>query len=438
MMIFNRYRPIYFIVFFNLLAFGLLFLRNPSKTVLFTCLIMMAMIYFVYFLLQWKKWGDLYLFLIVAMLSSIGLIMIFRLDPELGTKQIIWFAGGIILFLLSYCIFTYIKFWNKLTYFYIGLAIALFLLTLLFGSNISGATNWIRMGKLSVQPSEYIKIIFIFFLACYYAKPDVLEVPSFSIKERDIKVPSFSIKEKNIKMRNFTIKERDIKIPNNIMLSIVSYVFLVFFVLQREWGGAVLLFLIHIVLLFVFENDWKVILGNIALAFVGGLLGVLFVNHIQVRIDIWLNPWEDIAGKGYQVTQSLFAIGSGDFFGRGLGLGSPRYIPEVETDFIFSAICEEMGILGGVAVIMLYYILVYRGFKIALTVENTFYKAIALGITLIFAFQTFIIIGGVIKLIPLTGITLPFISYGGSSLTTSFIALGILQGISKDVGGDEV
>ena len=438
MMIFNRYRPIYFIVFLNLLAFGLLFLRNPSKTVLLTCLIMIAMIYFVYFLLQWKKWGDLYLFLIVAMLSSIGLIMIFRLDAELGTKQIIWFAGGIILFLLTYFVFTNIKFWNKLTYFYIGLAIALFLLTLLFGRNISGATNWIRMGKLSVQPSEYIKIIFIFFLACYYAKPDVLEVPSFSIKERDIKVPSFSIKEKNIKMRNFTIKERDIKIPNNIMLSIVSYVFLVFFVLQREWGGAVLLFLIHIVLLFVFENDWKVILGNIALAFVGGLLGVLFVNHIQVRIDIWLNPWEDIAGKGYQVTQSLFAIGSGDFFGRGLGLGSPRYIPEVETDFIFSAICEEMGILGGVGVIMLYYILVYRGFKIALTVENTFYKAIALGITLIFAFQTFIIIGGVIKLIPLTGITLPFISYGGSSLTTSFIALGILQGISKDIEGGGV
>lgn len=438
MMIFNRYRPIYFIAFLNLLAFGLLFLKSPSKTVLFTCFIMIAMIYFVYFFLQWKRWGDLYLFLIVSMLSSIGLIMIFRLDPELGTKQIIWFAGGIILFLLTYFIFTYIKFWNKLAYFYIGLAIVLFLLTLIFGRNISGATNWIRIGNFSVQPSEYIKIIFIFFLACYYAKPDILQVPSFSIKERYIKVPDFTIKEKNIKMPNFTIKERDINIPNNIMLSIISYVFLVFFVLQREWGGAVLLFLIHIVLLFVFENDWKVILGNIAFAFIGGLLGVLFVNHIQVRIDVWLNPWEDIAGKGYQVTQSLFAIGSGDFFGRGLGLGSPRYIPEVETDFIFSAICEEMGILGGVAVIMLYYILVYRGFKIALTVENTFYKALALGITLIFAFQTFIIIGGVIKLIPLTGITLPFISYGGSSLTTSFIALGILQGISKDIEGGGV
>lgn len=438
MMIFNRYRPIYFIVFLNLLAFGLLFLRNPSKAVLFTCLTMIAMIYFVYLLLRWKKWGDLYLFLIVSMLSSIGLIMIFRLDPELGTKQIIWFAGGIVLFLLTYFIFNYIKLWDRLTYLYIGLAIALFLLTLLFGRNIGGATNWIRIGRFSVQPSEYIKIIFVFFLASYYAKPDVLEIPSFTLKERDIKVPDFTIKERTIKMPNFTIKERDIKIPNNIMLSIVSYVFLVFFVLQREWGGAVLLFLIHIVLLFVFENDWKVILGNIGLASIGGFLGVLFMNHIKVRIDVWLNPWEDIAGKGYQVTQSLFAIGSGDFFGRGLGLGSPGYIPEVETDFIFSAICEEMGILGGVAIIMLYYILVYRGFKIALSVQNTFYKALALGITLIFAFQTFIIIGGVIKLIPLTGITLPFISYGGSSLTTSFIALGILQGISKEVEGGAI
>lgn len=438
MTIFKRYRPIHFIVLLNILAFGLLFLRNPDKTVIFTCLTMIAMIYSVYFILIWKKWGDLYLFLIVAMLSSIGLIMIFRLDPELGTKQIIWFAGGIILFLLTYFVFTYVKFWNKLTYFYIGLALVLFLLTLLFGKNINGATNWIRIGSASVQPSEYIKIIFIFFLACYYEKPDVLQVSSFKIKKRDVKIPSFTIKERKIKIPDFTIKEMLVKIPNNIMLSIVSYIFLVFFVLQREWGGAVLLFLIHIVLLFVFENDWKVILGNILLAFIGGLLGVLFVNHIQVRIDVWLNPWEDIAGKGYQVIQSLFAIGSGDFFGRGLGLGSPGYIPKVETDFIFSAICEEMGILGGVGVIMLYYILVYRGFKIALSAKNTFYKALALGITLIFAFQTFIIIGGVIKFIPLTGITLPFISYGGSSLTTSFIALGILQGISKEVEGGAI
>jgi cell division protein FtsW (lipid II flippase) len=159
--------------------------------------------------------------------------------------------------------------------------------------------------------------------------------------------------------------------------------------------------------------------------------GVTFVNHVKVRVDAWLNPWADIADKGYQITQSLFAIGSGGFFGTGLGLGRPDFIPEVNTDFIFSAICEEMGILGGVSVVLLYFILTYRGFKIALFTTEYFAKVLALGLTLIFGFQTFIIIGGVIKLIPLTGITLPFISYGGSSLSINFIALGILQAISS-------
>ena len=152
--------------------------------------------------------------------------------------------------------------------------------------------------------------------------------------------------------------------------------------------------------------------------------------HIQVRVENWLNPWEDIAGKGYQITQSLFAIAEGGFFGKGLGGGKPSYIPEVHSDFIFSAICEELGIFGGTAVILLFFIFVYRGIKISLCLHDGFDKCIAAGITAMFGFQTFMIIGGVIKMIPLTGITLPFVSYGGSSLVTSFMALGILQAVS--------
>lgn len=158
---------------------------------------------------------------------------------------------------------------------------------------------------------------------------------------------------------------------------------------------------------------------------------MMMLNYVQVRFSSWLNPWADVAGKGYQIAQSLFAIGAGGFWGTGIGMGQPQYIPEVHTDFIFSAICEEMGIFGGIAVILLFFILVYRGIKIALGIKNIFHRTVAIGIALMFGFQAFIIIGGVIKLIPLTGITLPFISYGGSSLTTSFIALGILQGTSS-------
>ncbi|MDD2498436.1 MAG: FtsW/RodA/SpoVE family cell cycle protein, partial [Desulfitobacteriaceae bacterium] len=178
--------------------------------------------------------------------------------------------------------------------------------------------------------------------------------------------------------------------------------------------------------------------ANMGMVLLGGLAGFAFVHHVQVRFMAWMNPWADVAGKGYQITQSLFAIGAGGFFGTGIGLGQPEYIPEVTTDFIFSAICEEVGVFGGVAVVLLYFILVYRGIKITLNIKDCFHKAVALGISVMLGFQSFIIIGGVIKLIPLTGITLPFISYGGSSLTTSFIALGILQATSFKAVGEEV
>ena len=129
-----------------------------------------------------------------------------------------------------------------------------------------------------------------------------------------------------------------------------------------------------------------------------------------------MKPWSDMSGKGYQITQSLFAIGAGGFFGTGIGMGSPEFIPYVHTDFIFSAICEEFGILGGVAVIMLYFVLVYRGLRISMNIHDTFYKALSAAVTILLGFQSFIILGGVTKFIPLTGITMPFISYGGSSL----------------------
>ena len=147
-------------------------------------------------------------------------------------------------------------------------------------------------------------------------------------------------------------------------------------------------------------------------------------------MGVWLDPWEDVANKGYQIAQSLFAISSGGYFGRGIGNGSPGYIPEVHTDFIFSAICEEMGVFGGAAIIILYFLLAYRCFKITLNTQNSYNKAVGLGLTLMFSVQTFIIIGGVIKFIPLTGITLPFVSYGGTSIVVSFASLGIMQAIS--------
>ncbi|HZK38190.1 MAG TPA: FtsW/RodA/SpoVE family cell cycle protein, partial [Clostridia bacterium] len=201
----------------------------------------------------------------------------------------------------------------------------------------------------------------------------------------------------------------------------------------RELEMTILFYVVFISIFYIYEKDYKLLFCNIGALAIILVLSYFTLAHVRVRLTTWIDPWSQISGKGYQITQSLFAIAAGGFFGTGLGLGNPDYIPVVHTDFIFSAICEEMGLFGGMAVVLLYFILIYRGFKIALTIKETFKKIVALGITLIYGYQTFIIIGGVIKLIPLTGITLPFISYGGSSLISAFIAFGILQAIS---GGD--
>jgi cell division protein FtsW (lipid II flippase) len=216
------------------------------------------------------------------------------------------------------------------------------------------------------------------------------------------------------------------------------FIVLGFFVLQREFGTALLTFMVYLSIVYVFEIAITFVAINAAFAGIAALLAVQIMPHLQVRVDSWLNPYADIAGKGYQITQSLFAIGSGSFFGTGLGLGYPHFIPNVETDFIFSAICEEMGIFGGIAIIVLFMLLVYRGIKICLRLRDPYTKALAFGLTTTIGFQTFIIIGGVTKVIPLTGITLPFVSYGGSSLISSFLILGLLQALSGSILREEV
>lgn len=407
--LFNYRKPVNMIVAVNAIGFGLLFIyKKPyDPYILLAGFSAMLLIGLGYFTIRKARLGDEYLFLISGMLSSIGIIMLYRLDRVMGFKQIIWFGAGIGLFFASYFLFRRIKIWERLTFYYPALTFLLFTATLLLGRSIKGARNWIIIGRFSIQPSELIKVLFVFFIAAF-----------------------FNQYEKNFKEFSFLrIKMIEVK-PLHILMAI-AYLHMGLMVIQQEWGTALLLFLVYFMLLYVFVNNLPYLLINGVLAAAGGVGGVMFVNHVKVRVDTWLNPWADIAGKGYQITQSLFAIGSGGFFGSGLGLGRPDFIPEVYTDFIFSAICEEMGIFGGVAIVLLYFILAYRGFKIALFTKEYFTKILALGLTLIFGFQTFIIIGGVIKLIPLTGITLPFISYGGSSLSVSFIALGILQAISS-------
>lgn len=394
------------LVLLNLMALLLLFVYekdNLDKFTTVSALILISIIYISNFILLKISSGDHYIFLVVTLLISIGIMMIYRLNPSLGAKQVVWVGTGIIVFYLTYFIVKNIKIWDKWLVFYVGLSLVLFLATLVFGSTNKGATNWIKIGSFGFQPSEIIKLLFIFFMASYYSNP-----------------------EKYYKSKK-----------SSYYMLILAYMYFVFLFMQRDLGTALIFYLIFFAIQYVYEKNRKIIFYDVIFAIAGAFIGYFLFDHVKVRVETWLDPWAYIDDKGYQITQSLFAIASGGFFGTGIGLGHPDVIPEVHTDFIFSAICEEMGIFTGIAIIMLFLILVYRGFKIAFQQENKFFRIVAFGISCMFGFQCFIILGGVIKLIPLTGVTLPFISYGGSSMISSFIALGILQVASEELDIEE-
>ncbi len=395
--IFSYKMPQNLLVLMNAMALCLLYFygNDINQFSIIFGILLILIIYVSSFLLQKISSGDHYIFLIMGMLFSLGIIMIYRINPAYGFKQIIWFGAGIVSFFLSYFLVKKIKGWEGFSRIYVLISMILFISTLIFGVKVKGATNWIGIAGFRFQPSEMIKILFVFFLASYYSN------------------------------------EKQFKNPY-VFFGIV-YVYLGFLFIQRDLGMAMLFFSVFMMISYIYEKNRIWIVYNLVFAVFMVLISYFFINHVQVRVVTWLDPWQYIDNKGYQITQSLFAIASGGFFGTGIGLGHPEFIPEVHTDFIFSAVCEEIGIFGGISIIMLFMILVYRGFKIALYQQNLFFRIVSLGITMMLGFQAFIILGGTIKMIPLTGVTLPFVSYGGSSLVSSFAALGILQVASEEL-----
>ncbi len=387
---------------YEILALSLLFVYQIDKLdkyILATGMGLILLVYISNYLLLKISKGDNYIFLIATMLMSVGIIMIYRISPVAGIRQLMWLSLGIFLFYLTYFITKHFKSLDRLLYLYIGGAYFLFLITFLFGERTYGAINWIKVAGFSFQPAEMTKLILIFILATYYSRYD---------KYKEVKYSSY-------------------------ILTIIVFSFIGLLFLQRDLGMALIFFGIFIILQFIFEEDRRLIYINLGLILVGGLIAYRLFSHVRIRVDIWIDPWRYIDDKGYQITQSLFAIAEGGFFGKGLGLGHPQFIPLAYNDFIFAAICEELGIFTGIGIIMLFLLLVYRGFKIGISQVNRFYKILALGISSLFGIQSFIILGGVLKVIPLTGITLPFVAYGGTSIISSFMALGILQAASEDM-----
>lgn len=356
-----------------------------------------------------KKTADSYLLSIVIFMSSISAVMILRLKPDLYLHQIMWIGIGLIVFLLI--VFVADKLWELLDYPYVlGLgALIIICSVLLFGTDISGNRNWIILGPIQVQPSEFAKLFIIAFLSSFLSEnKNVLILPSRGFKF--IHLPPFRFLAP---------------------LLLIWSASILMFVSLRDLGSALLFFGIVVIMTYVATG--KKLYVALALFFfsVSSYISYLLFAHVQTRVAIWLHPWDDPMGSAYQIVQSLFAFGYGGIFGTGYAFGFPRLIPEVHTDFIFAAIGEEFGLIGVTFLLLAYLLLFTRGMKIALSLNNEKYKLMAFGLAITLLLQTFIILAGVTKLLPLTGITLPFISYGGSSMVSSFISLGLLYALSS-------
>jgi cell division protein FtsW (lipid II flippase) len=358
--------------------------------------------------------ADPYLLPVTALLSTLGIVLLYRLNEDLALKQAMWLAAGLVAFLL---VLAFVRDFRWLYRFrlWVGiLGLLLLLFTAAFGEEINGARLWVDIGPISFQPAEFGKILLVVFFAAYLV--DIREALTVSTR-RILRVPLPPLRY----------------LAPLLSIWAVSMALMIF---MKDLGTSLLFFGALLALLYAATGRFFYVLVGLLLFFVGATVLYFIFPHVQTRVDIWLDPWKDASGSGYQIVQSLFALAAGGLFGRGLGQGyltvqsGETIIPHLETDFIFSAIGEELGYVGAIGIILLYLMFTYRGFRIAVRSQDDFKRLLATGLTSIFAIQSFLIIGGVIKLIPLTGITLPFVSYGGSSIVANFVLLALLLRLS--------
>ena len=354
------------------------------------------------------------IFPVVVFLTGFGIIETYRLRPDLAWRQFAWAVIGLALLVLASILLGDYGDLQRYEYLWGVLSVALLALTIAFGKSVGGARAWLGFGRFSFEPSEFVKIFIIIFLAAY-----------FSDAGTALMVPT---------RRLWWIRAPELAYVGPLILMCgLSFSLLI---LQKDLGAAFLFFGVFLAMLYVASGRPSYIIFGLLLLILGGVVSYHLFDHVRVRVDMWINPWSDVDGRGYQIVQALFALGSGGIFGSGLGLGHPSVIPAVETDFVFASLCEELGLAGGAAIILLYLVLTYRGFKIALGARDEFGSLLATGLASLLGIQALTIMGGVLKLVPLTGVTMPFLSYGGSSLISNFLATGLLSSVARQGRAD--
>lgn len=346
---------------------------------------------------------------LAALLNGIGYVFIARLDEDLAALQAMWTAIGVGFYVATLLIVRRTRLLERYR-FTVGLvAMILLLLPLVpaVGQQIGGARIWVSMGPVNFQPGEFAKIAFAVFFAGYL------------VERREL-----------LGMATFKLGPVHIPDPKHLAPVVVAWgVSLVVMMFERDLGSALLFFVLFLVMLWIAtQRVWYVVIGFLLFG-LGAWFSWTQFSHVQVRVSAWLDPWADPDTAG-QIIEGTYAMAWGGIAGTGLGLGFPWKIPVVETDFIFAAIGEELGLLGATAVIIAFLLMTGSGLRIAVRASDPFDKLLATGLTTLLAVQAFIIIGGVIRLLPLTGVTLPFVSYGGSSLLANYVLLALLVRIS--------
>ncbi len=353
---------------------------------------------------------DPLLFPLTFFLSGWGLVLIERLAPPFAERQAIWLAVSTVAMLLVAIFPQPLRWLRSYRYILLVIGLALLVATILLGTNPSGQSSapqlWLGFGFIFFQPSEILKIILAAFLASYLAE----QYPA-------------------IRAEGLEGSRRDLTLSPHVLGPILLMwgVSVVVLVWQRDLGTAILFFVVFLILLYVASGYNLILVSGAFLIAIAGAVAYHFFDVVQLRVDIWWNPWPEANGRAFQIVQSLLAFAAGGTFGQGVGQGAPTFIPVVHSDFVFAALAEEWGLLGVIAVIICIALIVTRGLQVAIQQQqHSFFALLSVGLSMLIGAQSILIMAGVLKLLPLTGVTLPFLSYGGSSLLTSFVIIGLL------------
>lgn len=347
----------------------------------------------------------------VALITGIGVVFLWRLNPELASRQIIWVLLGASLMVLVYYLIEDIRDLARYKYIAGVAAIVLMVAVMLWGTEKGGAQLWLTWGEMiSFQPGEFAKILMCIFLAGYAAeKGDILHRHG-----REGEMMSGS----------------GLRHVGPVILVVIFS--LAVFVFLRDLGAAILFFGLFVAASYMVTGKSRYGLTMTGLFLAGGVAAYYVFPHVSRRLEAWLVPGSDPAGAGYQTLQVLYGLAAGGIGGVGLGNGLPDQLPAAATDAIFAVVGEELGLMGATALLLLFVFVAYRIFAIGWQSSDAFGGALAATLATVFSLQTLVIVGGLLRIIPLTGITLPFVSYGGSSLVANFIALGLVLAVSRD------